>query len=174
MTTSEEPNPFRSPTEPDRIEWTDSLLGFWISLCVMAGVAIFLLPVWPSISILMTLGLAPAFVHAYIRLYRLAGQGELPEPLLQVGVVVASVFIVAAIALGTAIACGFLCFTTLTLMSLDRLGDPWMISTAVILGAILPLVIFVVLFIVSLGYTSKGRHPTSEPLPRNSSSEEPR
>ncbi|RCS56046.1 hypothetical protein DTL42_01265 [Bremerella cremea] len=174
MPEGSEPNPFRSPAGPAVTKQADSLLGFWVALCVVGSVAIFLLPFWPGISILLALGLAPAFVHAYVRLHRLGGQGILLEPRIQIGLVIGSFFMVMGIALGVSIACGLVCFMTISVMSQSNLNEQWLLSAGFILGVVLPLVGFVVLFVASLFYPSRQALSKTKSLSSNSNGEEPK
>lgn len=172
MTTSEEPNPFRSPADIDSDDRTDVFTVFWGVLCIVGVVAIFLLPFWPGISILLAMGLAPAFVHAYIRLYRRARQGDYSEPFLQAGILLGSFFMVTGIALGTSIAGGVLCFTTVAVVSAARVGEGPLILTAFFMGVLVPLAIFGVLFAMSLGFRWKGNRSESPSLPYHSDNHE--
>lgn len=172
MTISEEPNPFRSPANIDSGDRPDVFTVFWWVLCIVGVVAIFLLPFLPGISILLAIGLAPAFVHAYIRLYRRARQGDYSEPFLQAGIMLGSFFIVTGIALATSIAGGVLCFTAIAVVSATSAGEGPMILMAFFMGVPVPLAIFGVLFAMSLGFRWKAKRGKTWSLPHHSDNHE--
>lgn len=168
----EENNPFRSPVAADEGERSHVLTIFWGVLCFVGIVAIFLLPFWPGISIMLAIVLAPVFVHAYVRLYRRSREGEISAPLLQVGMLLGSFFIVTGIAVGTSIAGGLFCFATIVVLSETGVGEGPMILSGFFMGVLLPLAAFGLFYAMSLGFRLKRQQASSDQVANSSNSDD--
>lgn len=168
MNTPEEPNPFRSPNAVEMESQQQSLVGFWVVLCLTAMVALGLLPFLPGLSILLAIGLAPAFVHAYVRLVKYQQQSGMPRPLRQLGILLGSLVTVLVLGMAAGIVGMVFCYGALVAVSATSSGNNYSaMMVAFLVGIAVPLGLFGFLFARSLGYFQK----TETDPPRNDSPE---
>lgn len=161
----EEVNPFRSPVDTATEGQKYSLLGFWIVLCIAGCATIALLPFAPGFSVMIGMMLAPGFVHAYIRLNRCVKDKRLPNPLLQMGVLISPFFIVGGIGFGAVVSGLILCVPVISILEISRSSELIVMPTAFLLGYGVPLAVFVILFAGSLGYRWNGKRLEPEDTP---------
>lgn len=152
MNTPEEPNPFRSPDDVEPKVKHGPLVVFWVVLCIAAMIAIALLPLVPGVSVMLVIALAPAFVHAHVRLVRRAREGMLPKPLHQLGIVLGSLAICTLLAFGANVVGGVLCISSATLLDYTWPNMYVEIAVAILLGIVFPFVLYCFLFAGTLGY----------------------
>lgn len=172
MSMPNDPNPFRSPDAEGQAPQRIPKPVLWWVLCVAAVIAMALLPFAPGLSLTIVVVLAPAFVHAHVRLVRRSQIGTLPSLRQQWGIVLGSLGICTLLAISVYVAGFVICISSDTVLSYITGNLSIHIVVALLLGILFPFALYWVLFAGTLGCFRR-RTEHSESLSEEDNQEKP-